>query len=82
MENSVDFLSAEFECNGDDVVFVRFSIFAQPDESEPPVFCHRLLVVIALDFAVVAVAADAASIVLSTTNGSCDGAGIFAFARR
>lgn len=80
MENSDDFLSGEFECNGDDVVFVRFSIFAQPDESEPMNFCHRLFDVIGSDLAVVA--AVAASIVLSIANESSVGAGAFAFVRR
>lgn len=80
MENSDDFLSAGFKCNDDDVVFVRFSIFAQPDESEPTVFCHRLYDVIASDFDVVA--AVVASIVLSITNRSSNGAGIFALVRR
>lgn len=79
MENSDDFLSLEFECNGDDNdVFVRFSIFVvEPDESEPIHFSHLSVVVIALDFAVIV-----ASIVFSITNRLSEAADIFAFVRR
>lgn len=90
MENSDDFtvsiLSTAFECNGDDDgdVFVRFSIFGEPDESEATAFFHRLLLlfvdVIGSDRAVAVIAI--ASIVFSIMNRSSEAADIFAFVRR
>lgn len=92
MENSddltVNILSMDFECNGDDVVFVRCSIFPKSDGSEATAFFHRLFVVvvvvevIASDSVVAAVVVPIVFFVFSIMRRSSDVPEFFAFVRR